>query len=149
MKLGARSPLPFPRGLGGGTICTPIIQENILRVFICGQMSSAISHRLACGWICSMWCRVIFFKNVRFSLADCYGPANGPWVVWHWFCSHTYGVNGGLALCSHAQTRHAKLWTFNFAKTFFHLASDNHWLLRKHSIGQTPIVPSSLSHMGD
>lgn len=32
---------------------------------------------------------------------------------------------------------------------FFYLASDSRWLLklRKHSIGQTPIVPSSLSHI--
>lgn len=146
MKLGARSPLPFPGGLGGVTICTPISLENILRVFICGQMSSAYSHRLACGWICSIWCRVFF-------LSDCCGPSNDPWVVWHWFCSHTYGVNGGLALCSHAKTRHTQhdsvLWTFYFARAFFHLVSDNHWLLRKHSIGQTPIMPSSLSNMGD
>lgn len=33
----------------------------------------------------------------------------------------------------------------------FHLESDNRWLLklRKHSIGQTQIVPSSLSHIGE
>ena len=56
-------------------ICTPVSPESILRVFICGQMSSASSHRLACGWICSVWCRVFFSKMLQLSLAESCGPS--------------------------------------------------------------------------
>lgn len=97
-----------------------------------------------------------FFKNLQLALAEYCGPSEGSWVVWHWFCSHTYGANGGLALCSHAPTRHTRSTIQSnehiiLGGIFFHPASDNHWLLklRKYSIGQTPIVPSLLSHMGE
>lgn len=65
-------------------------------------MSSASSHRLACGWICSVWFRVcyFFFKILQLSLAERNGPSKGPWVVWHQLCSHTYSVREAW-LCTH------------------------------------------------
>lgn len=116
-----------------GAISTPISLENIFRVFICRQMLSAFSHRLACGWICSMWCRVIFQKI----------PIP-PWQT----AVGLHMVHGSLALVLFPHFRckwrpcvvftrlgrpHAArlmFWAFTCAKNF-HPASDTHWLSRK------------------
>lgn len=142
MKLGARSPLPFPRGSEGGAIRTT--NNSTISFESISMWTDVICYfPQACMWLdlLNVIQGCFFSKNLQFSLADCYGLFKGSWVVWQWFCSHTYGVNGGLTLCLHAQTRHTQynsaLWMFNFAVTFFYLASDKYRLFREHSIGQT------------
>lgn len=64
----------------------------------------------ACMWLDLLSVRRVVFstKNLQLSLAECREPSQGPWVVQYLCGSHTYGVNGGLALCTQAQTKHTQ-----------------------------------------